>query len=86
MQVHLLSLLLEEFPLGAEPVLFVLPGFAAATFIQFVGSLPYFVPWVTVFGTIASFAGEFFGATATFGFDCMGALGSNIGHLQIALC
>ena len=35
--LRLLSLLFEKLFLGAEPVLFVLAGFAATTFIEFVG-------------------------------------------------
>jgi len=37
--IPFLSLLLEELPLGAEPVLFVSAGFAATTFIEFIGPL-----------------------------------------------
>jgi hypothetical protein len=36
-------LLLEKLFLGAEPVLFVLAGFAATTFIEFVGPFPNLV-------------------------------------------
>ena len=41
--MHPLSLLFHELPLGAEPILLVLAGFAATTLIQFVGPLPYSV-------------------------------------------
>jgi len=41
-------LLFEELFLGAEPVLFVLAGFAATTFIEFVGPFPNLVLWRSI--------------------------------------